>query len=29
MVSGAMFVYAKVLQKSSIGIELTEDLLGR
>ncbi len=29
MVSGAMFIYAKALQESSIGVELTEDLLGR
>lgn len=29
MVSGAMFIYAKALQESSIGVELTDDLLGR
>ena len=29
MVSGAMFIYAKALQESSIGVELNEDLLGR
>jgi hypothetical protein len=29
MISGAMFIYAKALQESSIGVELSEDLLGR
>jgi len=29
MISGAMFVYAKALQESSIGVELSEDVLGR
>ncbi len=29
MVLGAMFIYAKALQKSSIGVELSDDLLGR
>jgi len=29
MISGAMFIYAKALQESSIGVELSEDVLGR
>jgi len=29
MISGAMFIYAKALQESSIGVELSDDLLGR
>ena len=29
MISGTMLVYAKALQESSIGVELTDDLLGR
>lgn len=29
LVSGAMFIYAKALQETSIGVELNEDLLGR
>ncbi len=29
MVSGVMFIYAKALQESSIGVELSDDLLGR
>ena len=29
LVSGAMFIYAKTLQETSIGVELNENLLGR
>jgi uncharacterized protein involved in exopolysaccharide biosynthesis len=29
MISGAMFIYAKTLQETSIGVELSEDQLGR
>jgi capsular polysaccharide biosynthesis protein len=29
LVSGAMFIYAKALQETSIGVELNENLLGR
>ena len=29
LVSGTIFVYAKALQQTSIGVELSEDLLGR
>jgi uncharacterized protein involved in exopolysaccharide biosynthesis len=29
MVSGAMFIYSKALKESSIGVELSDDLLGR
>jgi len=29
MISGSMFIYAKALQESSIGVELSDDILGR